>query len=402
MTLCSPFARRGFHATLSLIFVVVACVFAGLVTPQAASAAPVTGVSFAVSATTVEYNSNVRMSGTMAPATLDVPVEIEIKSGTTWKKLGETTTGAHGNFIFDINLKQSGAVRARINWEGAERVSASKRVEVIPIVTITRNEPSLPFVGAQVRATVFPTTYSAQVLIKVSQAGRGLDTALGSVGNGAMSINVPTPGVGQFRAEIIMPKRYAIAASRVVVPVVARSSNLSPGSSGPEVRALNMRLRELGFLTTNVSTTYSFATGEAVLAFRKWFGLQRTRNVNDAVWRRMGQVVKPNPRYAKPATHIEVSKSKQTLAVVKNGKIAGIIHVSTGATGNTPVGTFEIYQRGGSYLYKFMAFKANFGIHGYDPVPEYPASHGCVREPMWAALWVWNQSFLGETVYVSR
>jgi len=47
-----------------------------------------------------------------------------------------------------------------------------------------------------------------------------------------------------------------------------------------------------------------------------------------------------------------------------------------------------------------MGFVGDFAIHGYDPVPPYPASHGCVREPMWAAPWVYDRSFVGERLYV--
>ena len=47
-----------------------------------------------------------------------------------------------------------------------------------------------------------------------------------------------------------------------------------------------------------------------------------------------------------------------------------------------------------------MGFVGNFAIHGYPSVPPYPASHGCVREPMWVADWVYDQSFVGERLYV--
>jgi lipoprotein-anchoring transpeptidase ErfK/SrfK len=33
-------------------------------------------------------------------------------------------------------------------------------------------------------------------------------------------------------------------------------------------------------------------------------------------------------------------------------------------------------------------------------VPVYPASHGCVRVPMWLANWLYVQSPVGERVYV--
>ena len=47
-----------------------------------------------------------------------------------------------------------------------------------------------------------------------------------------------------------------------------------------------------------------------------------------------------------------------------------------------------------------MDFYRNFAMHGYPEVPPYPASHGCVREPVWVADWTYRHSFVGETVYI--
>ena len=94
--------------------------------------------------------------------------------------------------------------------------------------------------------------------------------------------------------------------------------------------------------------------------------------------------------------------------IVRNGRVAVIEHVSTGATGNTPVGRWSILWKapstttwlGSAILYWTMTFHNGFAIHGFWPVPEYPASHGCTREPMWMANWVYQQSPVGETVFV--
>jgi lipoprotein-anchoring transpeptidase ErfK/SrfK len=65
-----------------------------------------------------------------------------------------------------------------------------------------------------------------------------------------------------------------------------------------------------------------------------------------------------------------------------------IVPVSTGATGNTPIGLFHVYSKvpGGAVMYYSNYFIGAFAIHGYVNVPPYPASHGCVRVPMWLAI----------------
>ena len=98
-------------------------------------------------------------------------------------------------------------------------------------------------------------------------------------------------------------------------------------------------------------------------------------------------------------THIEVDKTRQILMVVTNGKVTGVIPVSTGATGNTPVGHWRVLWKapatstwlGSAILYRTLTFHGGFAIHGFSPVPAYPASHGCVREPLWAADWTYTR-----------
>ena len=91
------------------------------------------------------------------------------------------------------------------------------------------------------------------------------------------------------------------------------------------------------------------------------------------------------------------------LFLVRDGQVVLISHVSTGATGNTPVGTFHVYRKVVGFdwvLYYPMYFLRGFAIHGYPDVPAYPASHGCVRIPMWLAPRLFAMNGYGTTVIV--
>ena len=143
------------------------------------------------------------------------------------------------------------------------------------------------------------------------------------------------------------------------------------------------------------------------MAFQKAYRLSRTYVFNTACWRKLDGAKLIKPKYSSPSTHIEVDKTRQILMVVKGGKPVGIICVSTGATNNTPEGSFHIQQKHpfttsgfGGILVRTMGFIGDFAIHGYSPVPPYPASHGCVREPIWACYWVYDNSFVGEALYI--
>ena len=117
--------------------------------------------------------------------------------------------------------------------------------------------------------------------------------------------------------------------------------------------------------------------------------------------------VVPVPRYPQSGKHIEVDISRQiVLLVARNGRVQRVIHTSTGATGNTPDGRFTIIRKEISswdYAFKIYLPYANyfydgFALHEYPDVPEYPASHGCVRLHASNAPVVWAFAPLGTPV----
>jgi peptidoglycan hydrolase-like protein with peptidoglycan-binding domain len=167
---------------------------------------------------------------------------------------------------------------------------------------------------------------------------------------------------------------------------VVRLTSLELGSRGGSVRVLEQRLHELHYALLGVDGVYRQDTYDAVLAFQKVHGLPRTGRVDAAFWRRLARAGIPRARYA--GTHVEVDKTRQVLFEVRNGRVALVVQVSTGATGNTPLGTWHVYSRvaGWSWVLYFpVYFLRGFAIHGYPDVPPWPASHGCVRVPMWVA-----------------
>jgi len=92
------------------------------------------------------------------------------------------------------------------------------------------------------------------------------------------------------------------------------------------------------------------------------------------------------------------------LFLVRDGEVQLIVPVSTGATGNTPLGLWHVYSKVPGYnakqMYYSSFFVGAFAIHGYASVPAYPASHGCVRIPLWAAIRVYSLIDYGTPVYI--
>jgi hypothetical protein len=180
------------------------------------------------------------------------------------------------------------------------------------------------------------------------------------------------------------------------------------GTKGTYAHILLQRLAALHFRVPGISWSISTAAGDSIVAFQKAYRLPRTYVFDGDDWRKLDTAKLITVRHASPATHIEIDKTRQILMVVKAGKPYGIIAVSTGRTGNTPVGRFHILWKapststwlGTATLWRTMDFYRDFAMHGYPEVPPYPASHGCVREPVLVADWTYRHSFVGETVFI--
>jgi lipoprotein-anchoring transpeptidase ErfK/SrfK len=92
--------------------------------------------------------------------------------------------------------------------------------------------------------------------------------------------------------------------------------------------------------------------------------------------------------------------------MITDNKVWKVLHVSTGKNG-TRTGHFSIGAKypgwvqcvtldGEMYYPSYVVSRT--AIHGYRSVPAYPASHGCVRIPVWAAEELYNQLPKGTTV----
>jgi lipoprotein-anchoring transpeptidase ErfK/SrfK len=195
---------------------------------------------------------------------------------------------------------------------------------------------------------------------------------------------------------------------------------LGIGSRGPSVLAYEQRLASLRFDPGPVDGVYDQQTAYAVDAVEKIYGLQRDGQVGPAVRLALSafQWPKPMETHAEP-DRIEVSLDKQYIVLYLHGWIRLITTTSTGGGyafcggdsgcqyAVTPPGRFTLqwYFNGWrtsklGHLYKPYYFDGGIAIHGYPEVPNYPASHGCVRIPMKIADYFHTLVHDGIPVYV--
>lgn len=194
---------------------------------------------------------------------------------------------------------------------------------------------------------------------------------------------------------------------------------LAQGARGEQVRALEQRLVDLKFDPGRVDGVYDSSTFHAVMAFQKTWGMARTGRATQDVIDRINSAGEAPPMLPSGgSTRVEVDLKRQILLLFKGGSLFRVVDVSTGsgkrycvdgecATAVTPGGSFRVTRRISGWrtsrlgkLYNPLYFNGGIAIHGAPSVPATPASHGCVRIPMYVSSWFPAQVPNGTPVYV--
>ncbi len=224
-----------------------------------------------------------------------------------------------------------------------------------------------------------------------------------------------------------------VAHAEVAPPPAAPLEPLGAGAAGDAVVALQQRLIDLGFWIDAPDGQYGEVTTQAVMAFQKYytdFGLKTSGRADQPTVDAIAAVTL-KPFAAEGAEHADdlvvVDKGRQVLHIVRAGQTVWTINTSTGSgrdytendqkrggsiTGKaiTPEGRFAVYRDYTSgwekgelgQLYRPKYFAGGVAVHGSNSIPNYPASHGCVRLTTKAMDWVWANDIMprGSTVIV--
>jgi hypothetical protein len=174
-------------------------------------------------------------------------------------------------------------------------------------------------------------------------------------------------------------------------------------------RGVQLRLWQLGYLSrADVNGSVDYATSQSLIAFQGWEGLSRTGTVTGETQVALVDADRPRPRNRGAGRHVEIHRDLGVLLLVEDGVVHRAVHTSTGAGGATPSGSFRVYRKElNSWSVPFQVwmpyaayFVGGIATHQYPHVPEYPASHGCVRLPEGDAARVYRFVELGTPVQV--
>lgn len=232
-------------------------------------------------------------------------------------------------------------------------------------------------------------------------------------------------------------------AAATTQPFAPLSRTLVLGDTGDDVKRMQQRLKDLGFDPNLIDGDFGYQTLQAVWAFQKLIMRIPISGVKDEFTPEMWQVaqgdnlVVPRRPNAQTETHVEVYLPEQVLIVFKQDKPVLITHISSGDNkpwceevtidpgedGNvngtepikkgvcgesiTPAGLYYFYNRRSGTresklgtMWNPVYFNGGVAVHGAAQVPIRPASHGCIRIPMFISEYFPSLVAYGDRIYI--
>ena len=230
----------------------------------------------------------------------------------------------------------------------------------------------------------------------------------------------------QGLAEVHSPEpkthmRYRLTHLFGLTVFVAAFFAVAPAALAQKMTTLEVeqRLHDLGYWITKVDGKSDDSTRQAIIAFQKVEGRKRTGVLSAADMELLRNATRPTPKYATGPAHVEVDIGRQVLFYVgDDGAVRHILAVSTGnekkyfddnqwQVAHTTRGDFKVQWKYNGVrkaslgdLYYPSYFNGGIAVHGSPSIPPYPASHGCVRIPLFADQAIYKMMPVGTPVYV--
>jgi hypothetical protein len=275
--------------------------------------------------------------------------------------------------------------------------------------TVGHTEVTIPHRTVHVDGTVRPFIRRQHVTMSVYLGKRLIHTyhlkiryANGGK-SGRVSYPIQIPGTGNVRVVVKHAATPELSGFSAKDTFETLTPSAGFGSSGDFVRLIQQRLIALHFYLPQTGV-YDSHTGLAIDAYHRLmrWGTSQTldqRTIN-ALLAGQGSFKVRDPGAGQ---HAEGNLSSQLLALINGSHVYWIFPISSGKPSTpTITGHFHVYSRVPGYLpdgmYYSDFFYGGYAIHGYNPAPDYPASHGCMRLPISDAIAAFDWLKIGDVV----
>src|SRR5436190_6910004 len=220
---------------------------------------------------------------------------------------------------------------------------------------------------------------------------------------GTFTEKVRSPGTGVIVIKAVHARTSQMLRFLAQRGVACIAEHAAFGSRGTFVALVQQRLAALHFYIPQTGV-YDQKTGLAIDAYHRLLGRGTSQRLDPGtIAALLNGAGAFKVRFPHDGTHVEGNMRMQLLALINGSTVYAIYPISSGKPSTpTILGHFHVYQRTPGYLpdgmYYSDFFYGGYAIHGYDPAPDYPASHGCMRLPIVDAISVFNWLSYGDTV----
>ena len=268
---------------------------------------------------------------------------------------------------------------------------------------------TVPERTVHIHGVVQPYVPGQWVLVKASVGGKQFKTdhlriqpAPGGR-NGQFTESLSSPNAGHVTVQVGHTRNAALGGLLASRSFEALDENASIGSSGLFVQLIQQRLAALHLYIPQTGV-YDSGTGWALDAYHRLmhWGTYQTldRRTISHLLDGFGEF---KLRFPQNGRHAEGNLSLQLLALADGSHVVAIYPISSGKPSTpTILGNFRVYSKVPGYLPDGMYFSnffvSGYAIHGYNPAPDYPASHGCMRVPIQDAISIYNWLAVGNWV----
>jgi L,D-transpeptidase catalytic domain len=291
----------------------------------------------------------------------------------------------------------TGPVFAKLTLTVPDAFLVSHHLVTVPERTVHIHGVVQPYVPGQwvlVKASVDGKQFKTDHLrIQPAPGGR----------NGQFTESLSSPNAGHVTVQVGHTRNAALGGLLASRSFEALDENASIGSSGLFVQLIQQRLAALHLYIPQTGV-YDSGTGWALDAYHRLmhWGTYQTldRRTISHLLDGFGEF---KLRFPQNGRHAEGNLSLQLLALADGSHVVAIYPISSGKPSTpTILGNFRVYSKVPGYLPDGMYFSnffiSGYAIHGYNPAPDYPASHGCMRVPIQDAISIYNWLAVGNWV----
>ena len=293
----------------------------------------------------------------------------------------------------------------------AARAPARLTLTLPDVFVIHRDAVSVPGRAVHVVGTVRPYVAGQSVSFRATDGTRVIKQTRyrlkpvqhGRAGQFTAWVRAPEPGIVRIT---VTHQR-----NRHQVGFIGRRAyaTLDPaigfGATGWMVQLVQQQLAALHFYIPQTGV-YDQGTGLALDAYHRLLRWGTSPSLDPAT---LSELLNHRGsfrvRFPSHGRHAEGDLTTQLIALADGPNVQWIFPTSSGKPSTpTILGDYQIYERVPGYrpdgMYYSSFFVRGYAIHGYDPAPDYPASHGCMRLPLSDAIPAYDWLALGDWVDV--